>query len=411
MFAQMTSTLLQRARTFHTDETGVVTYSDVDVHVRDGCIAAVAPAGTTEFVSDAAEDLDGRLLLPAAVEPHAHLDKAFLAERIANPSGDLLGAISAMQSNRHLLSVDETVVRAERAARMMAANGFHAVRTHADTTVEHGMRSIEALVDVKRRVADVIDVEIVALCGGSVVGPAGADQRALLRDAMASGADLVGGVPHLEEAGTRPATEFLLQVATDVGAGVDLHTDETTDPSVLGLVDLAEMVAAGFDRPVTASHCVSLGMQDSTRQAEIAAQVAEVGISVIALPHTNLFLQGRGAAPMPRGLTAVAALRSAGAVVAAGADNLQDPFNPVGRACPFETAGLMMMTAHLLPHEAWHAVSTAAAAATGAAAVAIGVGSPAHLVAVRAETVRETIAFGSSDRIVWRHGVRLAPRG
>ena len=52
---------------------------------------------------------------------------------------------------------------------------------------------------------------------------------------------------------------------------------------------------------------------------------------------------------MPRGLTAVAALREAGVNVAAGADNLQDPFNPVGRACPFETAGLMIMAAHLTP--------------------------------------------------------------
>ena len=52
---------------------------------------------------------------------------------------------------------------------------------------------------------------------------------------------------------------------------------------------------------------------------------------------------------MPRGLTAVRALREAGVVVAAGADNLQDPFNPLGRACPFETAGLMVWTAHLSP--------------------------------------------------------------
>ena len=203
------------------------------------------------------------------------------------------------------------------------------------------------------------------------------------------------------------ATEVFLQIATDHGVGVDLHTDETLDPDVLGLVDLAELVLAGFEHPVTASHCVSLGMQDSRRQAEIAELVATAGISVIALPHTNLFLQGRGQAPMPRGLTAVAALRAAGANVAAGADNLQDPFNPVGRACPFETAGLMIMTSHLLPDEAWASVTDNAAAATNAGAVACTPGSPADLVAIRATTVREAIAFGSPDRLVWRNGVRI----
>ena len=48
---------------------------------------------------------------------------------------------------------------------------------------------------------------------------------------------------------------------------------------------------------------------------------------------------------MPRALTAVKALRAAGVNVAAGADNLQDPFNPVGRGDPLETAGLMVMAA------------------------------------------------------------------
>ena len=88
-------------------------------------------------------------------------------------------------------------------------------------------------------------------------------------------------------------------------SGVDLHTDETLDPAVRGLVDLAELVSAGFDHQVTASHCVSLGMQPADEQRAIAEAVAAAGIGVIALPHTNLFLQGRGRHPMPRGLTAV----------------------------------------------------------------------------------------------------------
>jgi cytosine/creatinine deaminase len=405
MFAQMMSSLLQRATIVRTDGAGVASHVVVDVRIVDGVITDVG-----ELVAEPGESvecLEGYVLLPAAVEPHAHLDKAFLAERIENPTGDLLGAINAVQAHRHLLNVDETVERAERAARLMAANGFRAVRSHADTTVAHGLRSIEALVEVKRRVADVINLEIVALAGWPVTGVAGADQRALLVDAMSAGADIVGGVPHLEDTGTRDATEFLLQLATDVGVGVDLHTDETLDASILGLVDLAELTLAGFEHSVTASHCVSLGVQTSVRQREIADLVAAAGISVIALPHTNLFLQGRGHAPMPRGLTAVDVLRSAGVNVAAGADNLQDPFNPTGRACPFETAGLMIMTSHLLPHAAWESVSSASASATGCEPVAVASGSSAHLVAVRAATVREAIAFGPSDRIVWRSGKRL----
>ena len=128
---------------------------------------------------------------------------------------------------------------------------------------------------------------------------------------------------------------------------------------------------------------------------------------MIALPHTNLFLQGRGTAPMPRGLTAVAALRAAGVNVAAGADNLQDPFNPVGRACPFETAGLMIMSAHDLPAVAWSAVTDAARRRSGCRRSRSPPGAPADLMAVRAATVREAIANGPARRLVWKRGVRI----
>ena len=84
-------------------------------------------------------------------------------------------------------------------------------------------------------------------------------------------------------------------------------------------------------------------MQSVARQDEIAAVVAAAGISVVALPHTNLFLQGREQQQsMPRALTAVKAQRAAGVNVCAGADNLQDPFNPMGRGAPLETGSLML---------------------------------------------------------------------
>ena len=191
------------------------------------------------------------------------------------------------------------------------------------------------------------------------------------------------------------ATDTFLAIATDHGVGVDLHTDETLDENVDGLADLAAHVtASGFELPVTASHCVSLGMQSPARQRETAEAVAAAGIAVVALPATNLYLLGRGhPQATPRGLTAVRALLDAGVVVLAGGDNLQDPFNPLGRGCPFETAALMVLAAHLSPAEAWASV-------TGPRGIAVG--QPADLIAVRASSLREAIAMGAPDRQVWR---------
>lgn len=374
-----------------------------DVLIEDGRIVAVGARGTLAHAGPDVDavDLVGHVLLPAPVEPHAHLDKAFLAEVVPNPSGDLMGAIEAMQAHRHLLTYDDTVARAERAARVMAGNGYVAVRTHADVTLGNGLTSVRALAEVRRRVADTIDLEIVALCGVGVLGPAGAAQRSLLVEALDAGADLVGGCPHLE-GDIEAATDVFLDIAAAHGRGVDLHTDETLDPAANGLDVLARRVLAGFHGQVTASHCVSLGQQPEAVARATAERVAEAGIGVVALPHTNLFLQGRGRLPMPRGLTAVAALRAAGVTVAAGADNLQDPFNPVGRACAFETAGLMVVAAHLLPDQAWAAVSTDAARVLGRPAAGIRPGVRADLLAVPAATVREAIAFAPGGRRRWQ---------
>jgi cytosine deaminase len=297
--------------------------------------------------------------------------------------------------------LDDTIVRAERAARMMLANGVTAIRTHADLTMANGLMSVHALIEVRERLRGQVEIQVCALTGWPSVGPQGADQRALLREAISAGVDLIGGCPHLE-GDPAAANDLFLTMAAEAGLPVDLHTDETLNPGILGLADLAQRVIdTGFAHGVTASHCVSLGLQPERRQRQVAESVADAGISVIALPHTNLFLQGRQhQTSMPRSLTAVAALRAAGVTVAAGADNLQDPFNPVGRADPLETAGLMVMAAHLLPDVALACVTEMSRVAIGLAPGGVQTGARADMVAVPARTVREAIAMGPQPRFV-----------
>ncbi len=375
-----------------------------DVRIRDGVIDAIG----LSLAADAGEesiDLTGHRLLTAFAEPHAHLDKAFLSERITNATGDLMGAIRGMQANRHLITLDDTIERAERAVRLLIGNGTTLIRSHADTTHENLLMSVEALVEVRKRVAGLCDLQIVSLVSWPISGAAGAPSRDLLRAALEAGADIVGGAPHLDD-DPHGANEELLAIAAEYGRDVDLHTDETLNAGILALEDLARRVIdSGFQHRVTASHCVSLGMQSLERQQAVSELVAAAGISVVALPHTNLFLQGREQqCAMPRAVTAVKALRAAGVNLCAGADNLQDPFNPMGRGDPLETAGLMVMAAHLLPDDALASVSTASHIALTGESPSVTVGSRAELVAVPATTVREAIAFGPASRIVIHDG-------
>jgi cytosine/creatinine deaminase len=376
----------------------------VDVRLYLDVIAEVEPTLSPQD-GEQVHDLGGQLLLPAFVEPHAHLDKAFLSERIDNPTGDLMGAIHAMEANRHLITHEDTIERAERAVRLMVGNGATAIRTHADLTEFNGLASVHALIEVRERARELCDLQVVALCGWPITGQAGADNRARMADAIAAGIDGVGGCPHLEP-DPHGSNEMFLAIAADAGLFVDLHTDETLNPDMLAVKDLAErVIATGFTGRVSASHCVSLGVQDPATQQHVSELIAEAGISVMTLPQTNLYLQGRELPQStPRGLTAIAALQRAGANVAAGGDNLQDPFNLVGKGDPLETAALLVMAGHLLPCAAVEMCSSNGRRALGLDPVGVTVGAPAELVVVPAASTREACAFQPSGRSTIHRG-------
>jgi cytosine/creatinine deaminase len=374
----------------------------VDVRLGGGKIDAVGPPGTLPAAAERL-DLRGYLLLPAPAEPHAHFDTALTADRVPNPTGDLAGAIQAWLDHQESVSREDFVDRALKAAMLGLANGATAIRTHVGIYETVGTKAVEALLEVRDRLVDLVDLQLVAL-NVRLTGPGCADMRAMLRAALEMGADVVGGCPHLDP---DPVAyhDLILSLAAEFGRPIDLHTDETLNPAVLHLPHLAELVAkTAFPYGATASHCVSLGMQPPDVAGHVAERVAAARVAVVCNPQTNLYLQARKQPSAPvRGLTALRPLLEAGVTVAGGGDNLRDPFNPVGRADPLETASLLVTAGHLTPEEAYTAVSNSARAAMGLPDIQVAPGFPAELLAVQAASLGEAIA-GGIGRVVIHKG-------
>ena len=228
----------------------------IDVELADGLIARVIPAAGSRLPGD--EDLSGQVLMPSFAEPHAHLDKALTASRAPNPAGDLPGAIQAMKGIASTLTYADIVARAERALRLHLALGTTIVRTHVNVGGALGMRALTALIEVRERWRPLVDVQVVALASKPMAGQAGKD----LRQALREGADVAGGCPHLDP-DPDGAAGICLDAAGEAGLPIDLHMDETLNPHMLTLATLAGLVTrTGFPHQVTASHCVSLGVQE-----------------------------------------------------------------------------------------------------------------------------------------------------
>ncbi len=384
---------------------------DVAVETVGGTITATGSALSPDalFPGDTTTVIDcrGMVLLAAPVEPHAHLDKALSGLAAPNPSGRLESAIAAWHRYWPQLTHDDLVARATAAVETMVLRGTTAIRSHVDVGTPLGLRAVRALLAVRDDVAarGLADLQLVALVSIPLSGSAGAEHRRLLDEALSLGVEVVGATPFRD---TDPVecTRRAMDAATRFGAAVDLHTDETLDPAVLTVRHLARMTPArGLGGSVTASHCVSLGLQSEAMQHTVAAELADAGVAVVVLPQTNLYLQGRDqrVAP-PRGLTAVRSLLDAGVVVAAGADNVRDPFCAMGRLDALETAALLVMTAHLTADEAWSACTEGGRAVLGLPPVSLVPGSPAEVLAVEGESLTDAMAGAGERRIVIHRG-------
>ena len=378
----------------------------VDVAVEDGLIAWIGTPSQSPVVCLKTINLGGYVLSTSFVEPHAHLDKAFLADRISNPDGDLMGAIRGLEEVRTTITHIDIVERATRAVNLMSRNGVTSIRTHADTTISGGLSSVRALLEVKKNCAHFMDIQVAMLLEWPVTGPAGKEHLALARDAISTGIDVVGGCPHLDP-DPRGAVEALLSLALESELPLDLHADENMRQDSSDLEHLADIALRdNLAHQMNASHCVALSTRTEADIDRIAAKVSAAGITVTALPQTNLFLQERGVSTRPaRAITPIHRLQQAGVVVAAGADNLQDPFNLMGRGDPLEIASLLMVSAHSTADQSVQMVSSNAHKAVHGFTSSLSVGQPANFIAIPATNIRESIAMGPPDRIVVYGGV------
>ncbi|MDQ4503440.1 amidohydrolase family protein [Sinomonas sp. ASV322] len=381
----------------------------VDLAIGSGLVKESVPAGGLgPRDPESSLDLTGWLLLPAPAEPHAHLDKALSFDRILPPLGDLPSAIAAWRAHTATMTVESIAERARTQALAMLAAGITAIRSHVDVlgvdgpaharaSIEKATRGARALVQVREELAGLIDLELVALAG-----PQAPDRH--VEAVLDLGVDLVGGAPHLAP---DPSADLarLLAIAEWRGIGVDLHTDE----SLFGPVTLDAFARAvrGWprDRPRTAGHCVRLGTLDTDRRDQIIADVRASDVGIVTLPITNLYLQGwEHPVSMPRGLAPLRELIDAGVRLGAGADNVRDPFNPVGRGDALETASLLVTAGHLSPDEAYGLVSDGARSVMGLPPAGTEVGEQADFLAIRAANLTEAIAGAPADRIVVHRG-------
>jgi len=298
----------------------------VDLGIRDGGFVP-----TEECVGSTELDLKGSLLIPGLVDAHMHLDKAFALESGMQPGVSLADAIKNYYSWREEITPEQIYKNALRTAKQALLNGTTALRTHTTVDLSVGMSWLEGLLRVKNDLSRQQTIQIVVF--PDTVELLEGKARVLLRHALELGADLMGGAP-LHCADPKRAIDLLYEIAGEAGCDLDMHIDETDDPSANTLEYLAERkIALGFTGKVVAGHCTSLSAKGEAKAQNVIDKVAQAGLYIITLPFCNMYLMGRNDRGLiRRGLTRVRELLDAGVKVCYASDNIRDAFNPFGDA-------------------------------------------------------------------------------
>ena len=385
----------------------------IDVLVQHGRIAAVGPALQAPAGAER-HDAQGWLLSPPFVDAHFHMD-ATLSHGLprVNASGTLLEGIALWGELKPDLTAEAIAERALQYCDWAVARGLLAIRTHVDVCDDR-LLAVQALLDVKRRVAPYLDLQLVAFPQDGLLRSPHA--LAHLKRALDLGVDVVGGIPHFERTMAEGAesVRLLCELAAKRGLRVDMHCDETDDPLSRHVETLAfQARRLGLQGRVTGSHLTSMHSMDNYYVSKLLPLMAEAGLHAVANPLINITLQGRhDTYPRRRGMTRVPELLAAGVNVGFGHDCVMDPWYALGSGDMLEVAAMGLhvaqMTSQAGMRQCFDAVTVNNARILGLQGYGLEPGCRADFVLLQARSPVEAIRLRAQRLLVVRAGEVIA---
>ena len=383
--------------------------STVDIGISGGRIERVRRRITTR--ARRVVDAKGGLTTPAFVNAHTHLDKCMLGELKPNVSGTFDEAIRNTLYFRKRYTVKEIADRAGPVVELAVRYGSTFLRLFADVGTIGGLTPVQGLLELKRRYADVIDIEVVAFPQEGIICDPGTED--LMRDALELGADVAGGIPWFEwtDEDARAHIDVVFDLAEEFGRPIHMLVDDTDDGYSRSLEALAvKVLKSGFRRPVTVSHAEAMASWNNSYADKVLRLCKQAGIHFSCNSHVNLMLNGRfDDQPIRRGIMRVREMLALGINILSSQDDVMDLYYPFGRMSQLEVAwflghAIMAQTPKDIEF-LYDAITVNAAKAMGLRGYGIAEGRRADLVVIGQPSVKEAIRFMGPVLYTVRGGV------
>lgn len=310
------------------------------LYVEDGRFVS-APGAGAEIL-----DLEGKLLLPGLVETHIHLDKACIMQRCQLSEGTLAEAIAQTRSAKAEFTEADVYQRGAQVLDKAIIQGTTHMRTHVEIDPQIGLTGFNAVRRLQADYAWAISLEICVFPQEGLLNNPGTE--ALLCEALALGAEVLGGCPYTDAA---PDAQIrrLFELAVAFDRDLDFHLDFDLNPEGMTIGEVIRCTHQhGWGGRVTIGHVTKLSTLPRDTLLAVAESLAEAGVQVTCLPSTDLFLTGREHFQnRPRGLAPLQHLHACGVTCSLSTNNIGNPFTPYGDASLVRQANLFANVSQL----------------------------------------------------------------
>jgi cytosine deaminase len=375
----------------------------VDIGIDNGSIVKIETALPATAVTEI--DAGGHLVTESFANPHLHLCKVYTLQMMDETAlkdyhgADMGKAMTAIElAARVKANYDQAwiIKNVRRAVALAAIHGNTHIRALADVDSQARLEGVKALLQAREEFKGIVDLQVVAFAQDGVVREPGT--TALIREAMALGADVVGGIPWIEftEADEQQHIDELFAVAREFDKPVSMLVDDAGDPGLRTLEKMAvKAIEMGWEGRVLAHHARAMSMYPKPYLQKVAALLKQANMGLVTDPHTGP-LHAR-----------VKELLAEGVLVCLGQDDVSDAYYPFGRNNMLEVAflavHLLWMTTVSEMDQLYDMITVDAARAMGLN-FGLKVGAPAHLVILDAPSVLEALRTHAAPTTVISHG-------
>ena len=273
-------------------------------------------------------DMKQKLALPAFKEMHNHLDKTYMSLdwKACTPVSNLKERLDLEAAELTELA-NTAQQRATTMIETLLSKGSTHIRTHVNIDPYIGLKNLEGVKAALESFNGKVTADIIAFPQHGLLRES---VPSLMREAMRSGATMVGG---LDPAGIDNAIEKslyeVMDIATEFDVDVDIHLH---DGGFVGYYTADKWIDivqdANYKGRTALSHAFCLGDIPVPQQEIVAARLAEQDVAIMSTIPINL---GRVIPPIDL-------LDASGVKVHFGCDGFYDSWSPYGTGDVLEKA-------------------------------------------------------------------------